>query len=187
MSNKDNHTKNDNEIVEEKEDVKKDNLQNEHTENTAEDTNDVLNQEISKKEQEIESLNDRLLRTVAEYDNYRKRTSKQLIEKESEVTAKTIGEFLPVVDNLERACENVCSDEKYKEGIDMILSGFKEILSKLGVEEIDTEQGFDPNLHQAVQQIEAEGKQSGEIAAVFQKGYKLGEKIIRFSVVAVAK
>lgn len=140
-----------------------------------------------KKDLEIANLNDRLLRTMAEYDNYRKRTSKQIIDKESEVVAKTVGEFLPVIDNLERACENESTDAQYKQGVVMILNGLKEILTKLGVEEIDTANGFDPNLHQAVQQVEVEDKATGDIALVFQKGYKLGEKIIRFAVVAVAK
>lgn len=139
------------------------------------------------KDKEIASLNDRLLRTMAEYDNYRKRTSKQIIDKESEVVAKTVGEFLPVIDNLERACENESTDTQYKQGVVMILNGLQEILAKLGVEEIDTANGFDPNLHQAIQQTKVEDKKSGDIALVFQKGYRIGEKIIRFAVVAVAK
>lgn len=139
------------------------------------------------KDKEIASLNDKLLRTMAEYDNYRKRTSKQIIEKENDVVAKTVADFLPMIDNLERACANESSDTQYKEGVVMIFNGLKEILTKLGIEEIDTTQGFDPNLHQAVQQVEVEDKKSGDIALVFQKGYKLGEKIIRFAVVAVAK
>ena len=142
---------------------------------------------VTEKENEIVALNDRLLRTMAEYDNYRKRTSKQIVEKESEVVAKTVSDFLPVLDNLERACENDCTDTQYKDGVVMILAGMKEVLSKLGIEEIDTTASFDPNLHQAVQQVEVEGKEAGEIAIVFQKGYRLGERIIRFAVVAVTK
>lgn len=136
----------------------------------------------------IEHLNDMLLRTAAEYDNYRKRTSKQLIEKEADATVKLIAAILPVLDNLERAVQNECADENYKKGVEMILQSFCDILKDMGAEQIESDgKPFDPSVHQAVQQVESEEHESGTVAATYQKGYRLGDKIIRFSVVAVAK
>lgn len=147
---------------------------------------DPLREEIDKKDKEIETLKDQLLRNMAEYDNYRKRTSRERIELEPEITAKTVSEFLTVADNLERALSAECGDENFKKGVQMIYDSFMETLEKLGVEQIPAEGAFDPSMHQAVQQLPAEeGQESGEIAATFQKGYKLGSRILRFAMVAV--
>lgn len=138
------------------------------------------------KEAEIEKLKDQMLRQLAEYDNYRKRTAKERMEMESDITARTVTGFLPVVDNLERALAAECSDLNYKKGVEMIHESFLETLSKLGVEEIKTDgEVFNPAYHQAVQQVEDDGSESGTISATFQKGYKIGEKVIRFAMVAV--
>lgn len=147
---------------------------------------DPLQEELRKKDKEIETLKDQLLRNMAEYDNYRKRTSRERIELEPEIAAKTVSEFLTVADNLERALSVECSDENFKKGVQMIYDSFMETLEKLGVEQIPAEGAFDPSMHQAVQQVPAEeGQESGEIAATFQKGYKLGSRILRFAMVAV--
>lgn len=147
---------------------------------------DPVQEELSKKDKEIETLKDQLLRNMAEYDNYRKRTSRERIELEPEIAAKTVSEFLTVADNLERALSVECSDENFKKGVQMIYDSFMETLEKLGVEQIPAEGAFDPSMHQAVQQVPAEeGQESGEIAATFQKGYKLGSRILRFAMVAV--
>ena len=135
---------------------------------------------------ELEKLNDRFLRTMAEYDNYRKRTAKERMELETDITAKVITEFLPTLDNLERALFTECKDTEYAKGIKMIYDGMLEVLKKLGVEQIGVGE-FDPTLHQAVQHVEVEGIESGQIANVFQKGYKIGNKVIRFAMVTVAK
>lgn len=155
---------------------------------TAEETVSVdpVQEELSQKDKEIETLKDQLLRNMAEYDNYRKRTSRERIELEPEIAAKTVSEFLTVADNLERALSVECSDENFKKGVQMIYDSFMETLEKLGVEQIPAEGAFDPSMHQAVQQVPAEeGQESGEIAATFQKGYKLGSRILRFAMVAV--
>lgn len=145
-----------------------------------------LEAEIEKKDEEIEKLKDQLMRNMAEYDNYRKRTSRERIELEPEITAKTVTEFLSVADNLERALNADCADENFKKGVEMTYQAFMETLEKLGVEQIPAEGEFNPSLHQAVQQVPAEGEQkSGMIASTFQKGYKLGDKILRFAMVAV--
>jgi len=133
---------------------------------------------------ELEKLSDQLLRTAAEYDNYRKRTARERIELEADITARVTAEFLPVLDNLERALDAGCTDENYKKGIRMIYDGILGTLEKLGVKLIDTDE-FNPNYHQAVQKTNDESFESGEITQVFQKGYKIGERVIRFAMVAV--
>ncbi|MCM1054635.1 MAG: nucleotide exchange factor GrpE [Bacteroides sp.] len=161
--------------------------QAEEIENKAEEAPaDPLEAELKKKNEEIEKLRDQLMRNMAEYDNYRKRTSRERIELEPEITAKTASEFLTVADSLERALSAECSDENFKKGVEMIYRSFMETLDKLGVEEIPSEGEFDPALHQAVQQVPADGGQeSGTIASTFQKGYRLGDRILRFAMVAV--
>lgn len=147
---------------------------------------DPIQEELSKKDKEIETLKDQLLRNMAEYDNYRKRTARERVELEPEIAAKIVSEFLTVADNLERALSVECSDENFKKGVQMIYDSFMETLEKLGVEQIPTEGDFDPSVHQAVQQVPAEeGQESGQIAATFQKGYKIGSRILRFAMVAV--
>ena len=140
------------------------------------------------KDKEIASLKDQLMRNMAEYDNYRKRTARERIELQPEITAKTVGEFLTVLDGLERALQSECSDENFKKGIEMLHENFISTLQNLGVEEIPTDKSFDPSMHQAVQQVPAaDGQESGDISAVFQKGYKLGDRILRFAMVAVVQ
>lgn len=136
------------------------------------------------KDQEIAKLKDQLMRNIAEYDNYRKRTAKERTELTPEITARIVTEFLPVMDNLERALQTECADENYKKGVEMIRDAFSETLEKLGVERVPTED-FDPSMHQAVQQVPSEELESGKIASVFQNGYRIGTRVIRFAMVAV--
>lgn len=152
----------------------------------AEETNQV--EQEDPKDKEIASLKDQLMRNMAEYDNYRKRTARERIELQPEITAKTVGEFLTILDGLERALQSECSDENFKKGIEMLHENFISTLQNLGVEEIPTDKGFDPSMHQAVQQVPAaDGQESGDIASIFQKGYKLGDRILRFAMVAVVQ
>lgn len=137
------------------------------------------------KDEEIAKLKDQLMRNMAEYDNYRKRTAKERTELTPEITARVVGEFLPVLDNLERALQAETTDEKYKEGVKLIYDSFMGTLEKLGVEKVQTED-FDPAVHQAVQQVESD-LESGKIVTVFQQGYKIGTKILRFAMVTVAQ
>ena len=148
----------------------------------------AADEEQDPKDKEIASLKDQLMRNMAEYDNYRKRTARERIELQPEITAKVTGEFLTVLDGLERALQSECSDENFKKGIEMLHENFISTLQSLGVEEIPTDKGFDPSMHQAVQQVPAaDGQESGDIASVFQKGYKLGDRILRFAMVAVVQ
>lgn len=146
-----------------------------------------LKDENKKLSNEVEALKDRLLRLTAEYENYRKRTAKEKEGIYTDACADVLKELLPVADNLERALSVDGNVEDLKKGVEMTIKGFVNSLEKLGVEEIDTTNGFDPNLHQAISVVEDENLNSNDVAQVYQKGYKKGEKVIRYSMVTVAK
>ncbi len=136
---------------------------------------------------ELEQTKDRLLRTAAEYDNYRKRTER---EKAAAVTlgeALVLEKLLPALDTLEMAAGAECADAEYKKGVEMTAEVFKKSLGDIGVTEIEAEgRMFDPALHNAVSREESE-LESGAVTKVLQKGYKLGERVIRHAIVAVAE
>lgn len=143
---------------------------------------------VDPKDLEIADLKDKWLRTAAEYDNYRKRAAKERLELTPEITAKTLAEFLPVMDSLEHALAAPCSDPNYKKGVELIKENFTNALQNLGVEEISSDGArFDPMYHQAVQQVEKQDAESGTVAATFQKGYKIGDRVLRFAMVSVVK
>ncbi|CCJ34386.1 nucleotide exchange factor GrpE [Caloramator australicus] len=148
-----------------------------------------LRQKLSDKENECQSYVDLLKRTMADFDNFRKRTQK---EKETIYTdgfVDAIKELLPVLDNLERAVAHVEDNESNPlvEGIQMTLKLFKDTLQKMGVEEIKSEgEKFDPNYHNAIMHVQDENYDENIIVEVFQKGYKYKDKIIRYSLVKVA-
>lgn len=130
---------------------------------------------------------EQFLRLAAEYDNYRKRTAKEKENLWTDAKADTVQAFLPVYDNLERAMKQETSDEAYKKGVEMTMNQLKEVFAKLGVTEIEAQgKPFDPNLHNAVMHIEDENLGENTVAQVFQAGFMLGEKIIRFAMVQVA-
>ena len=127
---------------------------------------------------------EQFLRLAAEYDNYRKRTAREKENLWTEAKADTVQAFLPVYDNLERALKQDTADEAYKKGVEMIMAQMKEVFAKLGVTEIEAQgQPFDPNLHNAVMHIEDENLGENTVAQVFQAGFMLGEKVIRFAMV----
>ncbi|BCI59444.1 nucleotide exchange factor GrpE [[Clostridium] leptum] len=129
-----------------------------------------------------------LLRTAAEYDNYRKRTQKEKEAAWTDAKALAVEALLPVLDNLERALTVEGSFEDLKKGIEMTLHQFEASLEKLGVEAIPAEQGdpFDPGLHNAVMHEEDDSVGENAIVQCFQKGYRMGDKVIRHSMVKVA-
>lgn len=143
-----------------------------------------LNEIIKGLEAEKAETNDKYLRTLAEYDNFRKRTVKEreLIYQEAYMDA--VKGIIPVVDNIERALE-FASDENDKKGLELIVASVHGELEKMGVKEIETK-NFDPNLHNAVMHIDDESYGEGEIIEVFQKGYIYGDRIIRYAMVKVA-
>ena len=143
--------------------------------------------EEEKLKKELEESQDKYLRLMAEYDNFRKRSAKERLELSATVKGNTIGEILPVFDNFERALAAETEDTNYKAGVEMIFKQFGDMLTKLGVEIIDPiGQTFDPNIANAVNQIEDENLGENEVAQVFQKGYKIGDKVIRYAMVVVA-
>lgn len=137
---------------------------------------------------ELATEKEKFLRLMAEYDNFRKRSQKEKENIYSDVRGDTVIKFLPVYDNLERALKQETSDEAYSRGVKMIMSQLKEILTNLGVTEIPAEVGmkFDPAVHDAVMHIEDENLGECVIAEEFQRGFKLGDKVLRFSVVKAA-
>ncbi len=130
---------------------------------------------------------DQFLRLAAEYDNYRKRTAKEKESLWTDAKADTVQAFLPVYDNLERALKQDTADEAFKKGVEMTMNQLKEVFARLGITEIEAEgKPFDPNLHNAVMHIEDENLGENTVAQVFQAGFMLGEKVIRFAMVQVA-
>lgn len=143
--------------------------------------------EAEKTAKELSEVKEQLLRTMAEYDNFRKRSAREKEALRAEIVTNVTSKFLPVLDNLERALQTDCADENFKKGVVMINDSFLETLKGLGVEEIASDGApFDPNLHQAVQRVDAQDKESGTVVQTFAKGYKIGEKVIRFAMVSVA-
>lgn len=136
---------------------------------------------------EIAAMNDKYLRLYAEYDNYRKRSQKEKDNLYGDIKADVLSKFLPVYDNLERALAQPTEDEAYRRGVAMIMAQFKATMEKLGVTEIESlGQKFDPNLHNAIMHVDDEEKGENEIVEVFQQGFKVGDKVIRFAMVKVA-
>ena len=130
---------------------------------------------------------DNYLRLAAEYDNFRKRSAKERDELYTVIRAETVGKFLPVYDNLARALDAPTADEAYKKGVEMTMTGLLQVLDGLGVT-IFGEAGepFDPQRHNAVMHEENEELGENVIAEVFQKGFAVGEKVVRFAMVKVA-
>ena len=130
---------------------------------------------------------DQFLRLAAEYDNFRKRTQREKDGIYQDAVADTVKKFLPVYDNLERALHHETADEAYKKGVEMTMTQLKSVLEKLGITEIDAlGKPFDPALHNAVMHVEDENLGENTVAEVFQAGFMLGEKVIRFAMVKVA-
>ena len=143
--------------------------------------------ELEKLQKQYDEEHDRYLRLAAEYDNFRKRSQKEREALYTDIKAETVGKLLPVYDDLSRALENETTDESYKKGVELTMNNLKKIMASLGVEEFgEAGDGFDPNAHNAVMHIEDESLGENVIAQVFQKGFRIGEKVIRFAVVKVA-
>ena len=143
--------------------------------------------ELEKAQKSLAAEHDKYLRLAAEYDNFRKRSRKEKEDLYQDVRAETVGKFLPVYDDLERALANETEDEAYKKGVELIMTELRKIMTGLGVEEFG-EKGdpFDPNAHNAVMHVENEELGENVIAQVFQKGFRIKEKVIRHAVVQVA-
>ena len=149
---------------------------------------DSLDSELENIRNQLSQVNDKLLRTLAEYDNYRKRTQKEKEAIYSDSKSEIVMKLLPVIYNFERAEQAEQPDfETYKKGIDMIFTQLTEAMKSLGVESFgETGDGFDPNMHNGVMHIDDENLGENVIADVFMKGYKMGDKVLRPATVKVA-
>ncbi len=144
--------------------------------------------ELIQLQDELAAQKDLLLRTAAEYDNYKKRTQREKEELSAFTKCSVMKDLLPALDNLDRAAlAGIENPEEYKKGMDMSMKSLFEVLTKLGLKEIETDgKEFDPNFHYAISKIEDENLGENIIAQVFQKGYMVGETVIRPAMVVVA-
>lgn len=149
---------------------------------------DETKEQLEKTQEELKKQKEILLRTAAEYDNYRKRTEREKTAVYADATADAVTEFLAVADNLERALEQKeCNVEDLRKGVEMVQTQLVGALTKLGVTAMgEVGEPFDPDLHNAVSHIEDENAGENTIAQVFLKGYKIGDKVIRHAMVQVA-
>lgn len=148
---------------------------------------DIKTDEVSKTKQELEETTDRLKRIMAEFENYKKRSSKERESLYNSLLADIISSFLPIIDNLEKAVDAKTEDEGYKQGVELVLKQFTDTFKSLGVETIETVgKTFDPEIHEAVSSVQDDTLGEKEIKEEFRKGYKIGTKVIRHSMVVVA-
>ena len=153
----------------------------------AESAPDPVMEELEAMRKDLAEQESKYLRLLAEYDNFRKRSQKEKEAAYTDAKSDAVVAFLPVYDNLERALKQETADEAYKKGVEMTMTGLKEILTKLGIEEIPAlGEPFDPSLHNAVMHVEDETVGENTIVDVFQAGFRLGGKVIRFAMVKVA-
>ena len=148
---------------------------------------EALVQELDKVREELAAVNDKYLRMIAEYDNYRKRSDKEKSGIYASAYADAVKDILPIGDNLARA--SAFSDpESVKKGMAMIVKSFDEALKKMGLAEIEVQSGdaFDPELHNAVMHVEDESYGENVVVEVLQRGYKYGDRVIRYAMVKVA-
>ena len=145
-----------------------------------------LEQKLAAKEEELAALNDQYQRMLAEYANYKRRTEQEKLQIGAYTKADVLTALLTSVDNMEKAIAAPAGDD-YKTGVDLVLRQFMEALEKLGLESVGVEgEPFDPNVHNAVMREDADGIDEETVTAVFQKGYKLGDRVLRPAMVKVA-
>ena len=157
----------------------------ETVEEVVEETAEVV--EVNPWEEKYNAERDAHLRVAAEFDNFRKRTIKEKEASYGNGKADAVAKMLPVYDNLERALNQPTEDAAYKKGVEMTMNELVKIFTSLGVEIFgNVGDEFDPNLHNAVMHIDSEELGENTIAQVFQKGFKIGEKVVRFAMVQVA-
>ena len=152
-------------------------------ENLESQENDLL----KSKQQELEEITDRYKRILAEFENHKKRSQKERENLYGSILGDVVEAMLPILDNLENAAKVETKDEEYKKGVELVLKQFKDVLKAKGVEEIKAlGETFDPEVHEAVSSIQDDTKGEKEIIQEYRKGYKIGTKVIRHSMVVVA-
>ena len=143
--------------------------------------------EVVKDNSEYEELNDRYKRLLAEFENYKKRSQKERDGIYGMITGDVVATMLPIMDNLEKAASAKTEDTQYQEGVALVARQFQDALKRLGLEEIETVgQRFDPEFHEAVSHVQDATKGEQEIVQEYRKGYKIGNKVVRHSMVIVA-
>ena len=146
-----------------------------------------LKKQIEAQKVQIEETEDRLKRVAAEFDNYKKRSSKEKEGLYNSLVGDIVSNFLPIIDNLEKAVEAETKDEEYRKGIELVLKQFKDVLLARGVTEIEAVgKTFDPEVHEAVSSVQDETKGEKEVVQEYRKGYMIGNRVIRHSMVIVA-
>ena len=146
-----------------------------------------LKEKIDIQNKELEEKEDRIKRLMAEFENFKKRSDKERTNLYSSVMGDVVTALLPVVDNLEKASQVETKDEQYKNGVQMVLTQFKEVLKNNGVTEIEAVgKKFDPSIHEAVSLVEDKSLGEKEIKEEYRKGYMIGDKVLRHSLVVVA-
>ena len=146
-----------------------------------------LKKQIEAQKVQIDETEDRLKRVAAEFDNYKKRSSKEKDGLYNSLVGDIVSNFLPVIDNLEKAAEAETKDEEYKKGVELVLKQFKDVLNARGVTEIEAiGKNFDPEVHEAVSSVQDDTKGDKEIVQEYRKGYKIGDRVLRHSMVVVA-
>ncbi len=173
-------------MKEEKEEKEK--MENNEVEKTNKEENKKENKEKEMvPKEDYDALDDHFKRILAEFENFKKRSQKERETLYNSILSDVVEVILPVLDNLENAVKVETKDEEYKKGIELVLKQFNDVLKSKGVEEIEAlGQTFDPELHEAVRSIQDETKGEKEVVEVYRKGYKIGSKVIRHSMVAVA-
>lgn len=161
------------------------------TEETGEDGGKMrkkeLKETLEKKEKELEEQKDQYLRLMAEYQNYRNRTTEEKKKIYGDAKSDCVKELLAVIDTFERALDAPCTDENYKKGVELTFGQMQKAFEKLGVTEISPlGEPFDPNVHNAIKQVDDSAYESDMVCEVFQKGYLLGDRLIRPAMVAVS-
>ena len=169
-----------NEVQENNDEVKE-------AQNTQDNETTNVKEQLKQKEQELEDITDRYKRILAEFENHKKRSQKEREGLYNMVLSDVVSAMLPILDNLENAAKVETKDQEYKKGIELVLKQFQDTLKSKGVEEIKTlGETFDPELHEAVSSVQDDTKGEKEIVQEYRKGYKIGTKVIRHSMVVVA-
>lgn len=188
------HINESDEELEELEELETEDAEAENADADAQDEEDAVSEyndnasKFAELEESLHEANDKYVRLFAEYDNYRKRTAKEKTETYQNASAQCIEKLLPFIDSFERSLEAECADENFKNGMQMIWGQLQDFLNKMNVTAMDALGAeFDPNFHNAIQQLDGTDYESNHVCQVFQKGYMMGDKLIRPAMVAVAQ
>ncbi len=187
MNNDENYKKANNEN--QNEDIQNENQKNENMkyENEPKTEEEILKAKIEEQKQELDDREDRIKRLMAEFENFKKRSDKERTNMYNSVMGDVVIKLLPVLDNLEKAAESSTQDEQYKSGIELVMKQFKEVLESNGVKAIEAVgKPFDPSLHEAVSLVEDSSLGAKIVKEEYRKGYMIGDRVLRHSMVVVA-